>query len=119
MNRVHVDVLHSCSPMVASRIVRVVNALLPDLHVLSAHFVNLMRASAFDELDGLLKARRRTGGENEVQLVGHNDEFIEQVGLCVTVVEERVQQDVGNFYDLKGAAVLPTFRVDEIGGAGG
>jgi hypothetical protein len=54
-----------------------------------------------------------------MEMVGHDDEFVKEIGMEVTIVKESFYQDFGIFGDLEDGAPLPAFCGDEVRGARG
>ena len=92
----------------------IVEADLPDFHFLVSCFADLMGGAALDELNGFFKTCCWAWSQNEVEMVGHDDEFVEEIGVKVTIVEQCVNQDFGIFGDLEDRATLPAFCSDKV-----
>ena len=72
-------------------------AVLPD-----GHFGFQAKGEAsFDVLDGFLDGDVRRGRDEEVQMVGHEDEGMELVAAFGAVVVEELEEEVGVCVDLK------------------
>lgn len=52
-------------------------------------------------------------------MVGHDDEFVQQIGAAISIVEKSFHQGYGYFWDLEASAALPAFCGDKVGGAWG
>ena len=65
-------------------------SLLPNLHVRSQFFLRLIREPAFDELNGFLKARE--GRQDYMNVVGHDDEFVQEIRRATVMVESIDEQ---------------------------
>ncbi len=50
-------------------------------------------------------------------MVGHDDEFVEQVGISFAIVKESSYQNLGIFRYLEDSAALPAFCGDKVGRA--
>jgi len=57
--------------------------------------------------------------EEEVEMVGHYNEFMKCVGFAVAIVKESFYQDFNILGDLEDGAGLPALCGDEVGGAWG
>jgi len=60
----------------------------PDLHSRSRFFHEPMRIAALDELHGALKGNCWFGSEKQMDMVGHEDKFVELEDFAVAVTEK-------------------------------
>lgn len=72
--------------------------------------------AAFDVADG---AGEVFGGEEEVDVVGHDDEGVKFVEAFAAVVLEGLEEEIGVFGDLEEAAAVMGDGGDEEGSGGG
>jgi len=54
-----------------------------------------VRESSFDELHGPLQSNLRRGREQRVDVIGHDDEFVQQKFSCIAIVRESFDQEAG------------------------
>jgi hypothetical protein len=113
-NRIGVNVLPSCMEVVGVAHCRFMEARLPDLHFLITLQMNLVRASALDELHRFFKRGHVSRRQEQVQMIGHHNKFMEMIGALIPIVENALNEDVGIFGDLKNRAALPGLRCDEV-----
>ena len=73
-----------------------------------------MREAAFDEADGSFQGDDLRG-EDEVDVVGHDDEGVELVVALATIVLEGFEEEFGVGGDLKEAATVIGCAGDEEG----
>jgi len=71
-----------------------------------------VRESAFDELDGSFEGDA-LWGEEQVDVVGHDDEGVEFVVAFAAVALERVEKKLGVGRLLEEAAAIPGLGADE------
>jgi len=112
-----VDIFDLGLPVIAITNSPIVEADLPDFHFLIAGVADSIRAPALDELHGFFEARCSVWSEQEVQMVGHDDEFVHEVCASLTIMKESFNQDFGIFGDLEDGAALPAFCGDKVRGS--
>ena len=71
--------------------------------------------ASFDELHGLLNGDVGSGCEEEMEMIGHEDEGVDLVAAFGAVVVEEAQKEVGVCVGLEEAAALGGNGGDEIG----
>jgi len=92
---------------------------LPDLHPIAAFLVNFMRAPAFNKLHGPFQGSGVTGSQQQVQMVGHENKLVQQIGSCHPVVKQLGNHDLGDFLDLKHGDTLSRLCRDEVSASDG
>ena len=60
-----------------------------------AALLQAIRESSFDELHDTLERNFGSGREQQVNVIGHDDKFMQQKFPRVTIVRERVDQEFG------------------------
>jgi len=84
-------------------------ARLPD----GAAIFQAIRESSFDELHGMLQGDFFRRSEQRMDVVGHNDEFVEQEFSSVAVVREGVKQESSGCFPAKDWTALDGDGGDE------
>ncbi|HTS11550.1 MAG TPA: hypothetical protein VMH00_05495 [Candidatus Limnocylindrales bacterium] len=88
--------------------------LLPNFESLTALFVDCVRTASFDQLDALFQACICGGSQHHVKMIRHDDEFVEQKRSSVAMVQNRLQEDLGDFRHLEGMVSLPALCGHEV-----
>jgi hypothetical protein len=86
----------------------------PNLYFVLALLVNLMRASAFDQLNGFLQGCLAAGRQKQVQMIGHHYKFVKQACTAFAILQHALDQDVRVFFYLEDRTVLPRLRCNEV-----
>jgi hypothetical protein len=92
---------------------------LPDLHPMAAFLVNFMGASTLYELHGFFQSGGVGGSQQQVQMIGHKNKFVQPIGSCHSVVEQLGNHNLSDFVDLKQSDILSRLCRDEIGASDG
>lgn len=85
---------------------------LPDFKIRAKFLFGAVGKTTFDELDCAFESDFRS--DQQVKMVGHEDEFVEQIGLA-SVGEEGFEKKAGPGLGLENGATLPGLRCDEVG----
>jgi len=64
----------------------------PDLHLRPRLFRETIRKSTLDKLQRSLKGEARSWSEEQVEMIRHEDEFIEQEDSFVAVAEQGIEK---------------------------
>src|SRR5579862_2543186 len=83
-----VKLMNSIVARVSDAVIR--KSLLPDFQIRTDFLLCSIRESAFDELNRFFQARNR--GKKNVNMVGHDDEFVEQISRTPIVKESMDQK---------------------------
>jgi hypothetical protein len=92
---------------------------LPDLHLTCAFLVIFMGASTLNKLHSLFQGGCVGGSQQQVQMIGHKNKFVQPIGSCHSVVEQLGNHYLSDFVDLKQSNILSRLCRDEIGASGG
>lgn len=76
--------------------------------------VEAVGEAAFDEHDGSLEGDV-LWGEEEMEVVGHDDEGVKEEVAFLPVVLEGLEEEMGCGFDLEEAAAVPGDACDEVG----
>jgi hypothetical protein len=88
---------------------------LPDLHPGAALLVNFMRTPTFNKLHGFFQRGAAGGSQEQMQMVGHKDKLVQQIGSCHPVVEQLGNYNLSDVVDLKHGDTLSSLCRDEVG----
>ena len=82
------NIFDLCLPVIGVADGPIVEADLPDFHFLVTRFADLVGAASLDELLCFFKTHCRAWRQHEVQMVGHDDEFVQEICASLTIVKE-------------------------------
>lgn len=88
---------------------------LPYLAVESEFFLDPVRKAAFDELNGFFERKLITGRDDRVQVVSHDDEFMQQEAAFVAVIPQDINEKLAVSIYLEQTPSSPTTRRNEKG----
>jgi hypothetical protein len=86
----------------------------PNLYFVFALPMNLIGTSALDELYRLLKGCFAAGSDEQMEMIRHHNEFVEQVCAAIPILQHAMDEDLRIFLYLKDGAVLPGLRGNEV-----
>ena len=81
--------------------------------------MNLEGATTLYQLDGFFEAGRRAGSQHDVEMVGHDNKFVEQIVAMVAIIEKSECKDSRYFGNLKNGTALRAFCRNKVGSARG
>lgn len=108
------NVPHFCFPVVWIAYSPVKKALLPDWRRCATKLVDAMRATALDQLHSPFQACLWPWGNQQMKMVWHQDELMQQVLALIAIPEKGFDEDFGEFGNLKHRASLPASARYEI-----
>jgi hypothetical protein len=87
---------------------------LPYLCFVSSNQVSLIRASTFDEHDRFFEGAVWPGRQEQVQMVRHENEFMQPVRPLIPAGQDPAYDNVGDFGNLENRGFLPSTSRHEV-----
>src|SRR5713226_2184935 len=110
-HRIHPNVF--CVPLIVVFVLNMMagEALLPRETALL--LAQAIRKAAFDQLHGSFDGNIGCWCQQEVQMIGHNDEFMKEIFLLLLIVREHVEHQARSLLAAKERRALPRDGCDE------